>query len=120
MYDEEKIDRILRSDLNQTYRIRTRGPGVQPRRGVPRNNPKDPRQILQTARGSRDHNGDFVDNLPAMGTTLTEQADARHFDMPEHYEPELAIEIAKMIGLHLRDADMYNFSVKEEVPKPTK
>jgi len=70
--------------------------------------------------GSRNQAGDFVDNLPALATDLTNQTTARHFDMPEHYEPELAIEIAKMIGLHLRDADIYNFSVKEEVPKPTK
>lgn len=119
VYDEEKIDRILRSDLN----VPTESEPVALVSDHVEVFPETIQKIhvrYYRQPGSRDHSGDFVDNLPALATDLTDQTTARHFDMPEHYEPELAIEIAKMIGLHLRDADMYNFSIKEEVPKPTK
>ena len=119
VYDEDKIDRILRSDLN----VPTESEPVALVSDHVEVFPETIQKIhvrYYRQPGSRNHAGDFVDNLPALATDLTNQTTARHFDMPEHYEPELAIEIAKMIGLHLRDADMYNFSVKEEVPKPTK
>ena len=120
VYDEEKIDRILRSDLN----LPTEDAPV----ALVSNHIEVFPETIQKIHvryyrqpGSRDYAGEFVDNLPYLNTAdLTDQTNARHFDMPEHYEPELTIEIAKMIGLHLRDADMYNYSSKEEIPKPSK
>lgn len=119
VYDEEKIERILRSDLNTPT-------ASNPVALVSNHIEVFPDTIKKIyvryyrQPGARDVNGDVVDNLPALATTLDDQTTARHFDMPEHYEPDLAIEIAKMIGLHLRDADMYNYSSKEEIPKPSK
>lgn len=119
VYDEEKIERILRSDLNTPT-------ASNPVALVSNHIEVFPDTIKKIyvryyrQPGARDVNGDFVDTVPSLATTLTDQTTANHFDMPEHYEPELAIEIAKMIGLHLRDADMYNYSSKEEIPKPSK
>ena len=38
----------------------------------------------------------------------------RHFELPEHYKNELIIEIAKMIGIRLRDSFLSSFSIAEE------
>lgn len=119
VYDEEKIERILRSDLNKPTES-------DPVALVSNHIEVFPESIVKIyvryyrQPGARDNNGDFVDNLPSLSTALADQTTANHFDMPEHYEPELAVEISKMIGLHLRDADMYNYSSKEEIPKPSK
>ena len=119
VYDEEKIERILRSDLNTPTES-------DPVALVSNHIEVFPETIKKIyvryyrQPGARDVNGKIVDTVPSLSTTLTNQNTANHFDMPEHYEPELAIEIAKMIGLHLRDADMYNYSSKEEIPKPSK
>ena len=119
VYDEEKIERILISDLNKPT-------AADPVALVSDNIEVFPESInkifvryYRVPRG-RTNAGVFSNFVPSLAATLTDQVNAVHFDMPEHYESELALEIAKMIGLHLRDADMYNFSSKEEVPKPAK
>ena len=119
VYDEEKIERILISDLNKPTE-------ADPVALVSDNIEVFPESInkifvryYRVPRG-RTNAGVFSDFVPSLAATLTDQNTAVHFDMPEHYESELALEIAKMIGLHLRDADMYNFSSKEEVPKLAK
>lgn len=38
----------------------------------------------------------------------------RHFELPEHYKNELIIEIAKMIGIRLRDSFLSTFTIAEE------
>jgi hypothetical protein len=119
VYDEEKIERILISDLNkptEDYPVALVSDNIEV---FPESINKIFVRYYRVPRGRSD-SGAFSDFVPSLATTLTDQSGAVHFDMPEHYEPELALEIAKMIGLHLRDADMYNFSAKEEVPKPTK
>lgn len=119
VYDEEKIERILISDLNkptEDYPVALVSDNIEV---FPESINKIFVRYYRVPRG-RAVDGAFSDNVPSLSSALSNQSTAVHFDMPEHYEPELALEIAKMIGLHLRDADMYNFSAKEEVPKPTK
>jgi len=119
VYDEEKIDRILMSDLNvptESAPVALVSDNIEV---FPETIQKIFVRYYRVPRG-RSFSGEFSDNVPNLSTTLTNQNNAVHFDMPEHYENELTIEIAKMIGLHLRDADMYNYSSKEEVPKPSK
>lgn len=41
----------------------------------------------------------------------------RHFELPSHYENELVIEIAKMVGLNIRDTDVVNYTMAEQQPK---
>ena len=119
VYDEEKIERILISDLNKPTE-------AEPVALVSDNIEVFPESInkifvryYRVPRGRTD-GVVFSNNVPSLSSTLNNQSLAVHFDMPEHYENELSLEIAKMIGLHLRDADIYNFSAKEEVPKPAK
>lgn len=119
VYDEEKIERILRSDLNTPTESDPVALVSNHIEVFPETIKKIFVRYYRVPRG-RDVNGDLTDNIPSLSTTLTNQTNAVHFDMPEHYENELAIEISKMIGLHLRDADLYNYSSKEEIPKPSK
>ena len=37
----------------------------------------------------------------------------RHFELPEHYKNELIIEIAKMIGIRLRDDFLTKYSLTQ-------
>jgi len=119
VYDEEKIERILISDLNKPTEADPVALVSDNIEVFPESISKIFVRYYRVPRG-RTNAGVFSDFVPSLAATLTDQNTAVHFDMPEHYESELALEIAKMIGLHLRDADMYNFSSKEEVPKPAK
>ena len=119
VYDEEKIERILISDLNRPTESEPVALVSDHIEVFPESINKIFVRYYRVPRG-RSESGAHSDFVPSLATDLTDQSGAVHFDMPEHYENELAVEISKMIGLHLRDADMYNFSVKEEVPKPAK
>jgi hypothetical protein len=53
---------------------------------------------------------------PRFGYTLTgtkeiyEAAFSVDFELPDRYVPVLVLEIAKMIGVNLSDADIYNYA----------
>ena len=42
------------------------------------------------------------------------------FELPEHYYVDLVVEIAKMIGVNLRDADVVNYAAAEKQIEETK
>ena len=42
------------------------------------------------------------------------------FELPNHYVPELVIEIAKMVGINLRQADVYTYATNEQQNNKTK
>ena len=54
-----------------------------------------------------------VSNTPDFDSSL-------HFELPEHYEAELTLEVAKMIGLNLRDGDIASYAMSEQQPKLNK
>ena len=35
------------------------------------------------------------------------------FELPEHYFVDLVVEVAQLIGINLRDADVVNYAAKE-------
>jgi hypothetical protein len=45
---------------------------------------------------------------------LFSETASQNFELPKSYEQELVAEIAKMIGINLRDKDVYNHGVTEE------
>jgi hypothetical protein len=53
---------------------------------------------------------------PRFGYTLTgtkeiyAAASSVDFELPDRYVPVLVLEIAKMIGVNLSDADIYNYA----------
>jgi len=46
--------------------------------------------------------------------TVPDVLNSRHFELPDHYKNELIIEIAKMIGIRLRDSYLSTFAIAEE------
>jgi len=41
----------------------------------------------------------------------------RDFELPDHYVPELVAELAKLMGIHLRDPNLNSYGIKEEAAK---
>ena len=48
------------------------------------------------------------------GTYIVNPFDIRDFDLPNHYKNELVTEILKLIGVRLRDADIFNYTNAED------
>ena len=67
-----------------------------------------------------DYQGNKVDSQPRFGYTVAagkeiySAANSVDFELPEHYFSDLVVEIAKLIGINLRDQDVYTYSMNEE------
>lgn len=48
------------------------------------------------------------------GTYIVNPFDLRDFDLPNHYKSELVTEILKLIGVRLRDSDIFNYTNAED------
>jgi hypothetical protein len=48
------------------------------------------------------------------GKEVYSAANSVDFELPEHYFSDLVVEIAKLIGINLRDQDVYTYSMNEE------
>ena len=121
MYDTEKVSRMLTSRLSAPTDdfpimvigndLRVYPSAVQ---DVVLRYYRQPTSIL---------NGDIDPNaLPtysvtlgsAPGTYIVNPFDIRDFDLPNHYKNELVTEILKLIGVRLRDADIFNYTNAED------
>jgi hypothetical protein len=66
------------------------------------------------------NNGDFLDLPPVYSTVLStnefsfDLTNSRDFMLPDHYEPELVAELAKLIGVRLRDQVVQGYAAQEE------
>lgn len=110
-YDEEKIERILISNLSAPtdefpvalvsefiHVFPTTINKIQVRYY------KYPESTVSGVRNS---------NLPMYSST----AQNRDFELPEHYTSDLVYEIGKMIGLNLRDSDIVTYTGQEMVAR---
>ena len=50
---------------------------------------------------------------PVSGLVVQNLVDSRNFDLPSHYLTEVVAEICKMIGVRLRDKDLFAFANQE-------
>ncbi len=53
-------------------------------------------------------------NIGSANISLPDMINSRHFELAPHYSNELVIEIAKMIGIRLRDTFLTTITVNEE------
>ena len=74
---------------------------------------RQPRSIRPTT-GQIDFNSGPIYQDLGGSITIPDLANCRHFELPEHYKNELIVEIAKMIGIRLRDTILANFAGVEE------
>ena len=115
IYDEEKIDRILLSSLSA------------PSTSHPVAIVKDSFEVFPTSinkiilryykqpEGLDPATGARTVSLPKFGFTTSNGKEAYSastsvdFELPEHYSSDLVFEIAKLIGVNLRDPNVYNY-----------
>lgn len=120
-YDEDKIERILSSDLSapsESHPVALISNDIEVF-------PSSINKILvryYKIPQSRDANGAPNVSAPTLDVINPNPSfvDSYHFELPEHYEAELTLEIAKMIGVNLRDADIVQYSSSEQQPKLNK
>lgn len=124
IYDEEKLEMILRSDISfpteenpvalisreimvfpiEVMKIKLRyykvPEGINPLTDAP--------VALQPK---------FGYTTSASGQEVYDVTNSVDFEIPERYIPELVLEMAKMLGISLRDAEVFQYSQNEEVNK---
>jgi hypothetical protein len=60
-------------------------------------------------------------SMPKFGITLTNNkevynaSNSRDFELPDHYVMDLVIEMAKLIGVNLKDKEVYQHGAQEDV-----
>lgn len=120
VYDEEKIDYILRSTLSApsaTHPVVLVSSNIQV---FPTNLTSVVMRYYKIPQGIVPTTGAKSTIQPKFGYTVVagqEQYSAANsidFELPEYYFAELVIEMAKLIGINLRDKDVYTFSLNEE------
>ena len=55
-----------------------------------------------------------------QGVEIYSPSNSVDFELPEHYYTELVVEIAQMIGINLRDADVAQYAAVEKQKEESK
>jgi hypothetical protein len=120
VYDEEKIDYILRSTLSApstSFPVALVSSDIQV---FPTSIASVKMRYYKQPEGLSVTTGARVAQQPKFGYTVVagkevySAANSVDFELPEHYFAELVVEVAKLIGVNLRDQDVYAYSVNEE------
>lgn len=117
VYDEEKIDRILRSTLSapsEEYPVALISDTIE----------IFPENIKKVNLRYYKHPGSTLATLPFIEVTDYSgvevfTADCVDFELPEHYAPDLIIEIAKMVGVNLKEAEVQAYGSNPAIPANT-
>jgi len=108
-YDEEKIERILVSNLSaptEDFPVALVSESVHV---FPTSINKVEVRYYKYPESRNATTGARVASLPLYATTGT----LRNFELPEHYTSDLVYEIGRMIGINLRDKDIVNYTGQE-------
>lgn len=120
VYDESKIDYILLSDLSRPTDTAPVGLVSNDIEVFPSSIKKIRLTYYKYPEGLVPSTGARTASTPRFGYTTVagkevySATNSIDFELPDHYFAELVIEIAKLIGINLRDVDVYNFSKGEE------
>lgn len=119
VYDAEKIDRILTSNLStptEDFPVALISDEIE----VFPSTIDTIRVTYYRRPGSIDINGDATNAQPTYASVMlmgSEQFNANsslNFMLPPHYTTELVMEMAKLIGVRLRDPNLAGFAAQEE------
>jgi hypothetical protein len=121
IYDESKIEYILQSDLSapsSTHPVAIVSNDIEvfptTIKKIKVKYYKVPEGISPTT-GARTPFTPRYDALSLGGNTETfNPSTSVDFELPDHYVPVLIIEIAKMIGINLRDSEVFAYANNEE------
>ena len=115
IYDEEKIDRILLSDLSKPSTSRPVAIVKDNIQVFPTSINRIQVRYYKQPEGIDPATGARTVSLPKFGFTTSNGKEAYNastsvdFELPEHYTSELVFEIAKLVGVNLRDPNVYNY-----------
>jgi len=119
IYDEEKLEYILRSTLSApttTYPIALVADDINV---FPTSIASVYMRYYKIPQGLVPSTGARTTSSPRFGYTVVagkevyDVANSVDFELPEHYFAELVVEIAKLIGVNLRDTDVYAYANQE-------
>jgi len=119
VYDAEKIDRILTSNLStptEDFPVALISDEIE----VFPSEIDKIRVTYYRRPGSIDINGDATNAQPTyasvmlMGSEQFNVNSSLNFMLPPHYTTELVMEMAKLIGVRLRDPNLAGFAAQEE------
>lgn len=125
VYDEEKLNYILNSSLSvptDSRPIAVLGDSVEV---FPTSIKKIKLRYYKYPEGINPTTGARTAATPRFGYTVSNgvesysAANSVDFELPDHYEAELVAEIAKLVGVNLRDADVFNYASSEQQRKMT-
>jgi len=125
VYDEEKLHYILNSSLSvptDSRPIAVLGDDIEvfptSIKKVKLRYYKYPEGKLATTGARTAATPKFGYNV-SNGVEVYSAASSVDFELPDHYEAELVAEMAKLIGVNLRDADVFNYATSEQQRKMT-
>ena len=123
VYDEEKLYYILNSSLSvptESRPIAVLGEDIEV---FPTSIKKIKLRYYKYPEGINPSTGARTAATPKFGYTLSNGVESYSagnsvdFELPDHYEAELIVEIARLIGVNLKDADVANYAVTEQQRK---
>ena len=119
LYDEEKIDRILRSNLSspsESFPISLISRDIEV---FPSTISDIEVSYYKVPQSVYAQDGSLSPNSPAVGffggsTGVVDFEECYNFELPRHYESELVVEIGEMMGVNLRDQFVVNYAATEQ------
>jgi hypothetical protein len=77
---------------------------------------KLPESVAAVSPQGRSTNPRLLDISLVLMWKFTNPATSFDFELPDQYVPELVIEIAKMVGVNLRDSEVYAYAAQGQQP----
>ena len=120
VYDVEEIDRILTSNLSTPTESFPVALITQDIEVFPSFIDKIRLTYYRLPGSIKESDGSFVDSSPAYtevsigGAIVFSPLNSLNFMLPSHYLTELVMEMAKLIGVRLRDPNIVGFASQEE------
>lgn len=121
LYDESKIDYILKSDLSapsESHPIALISDDIEV---FPSGIQKLRMTYYKYPEGINPSTGARSASLPSFGYTVVSGVNTYNastsvdFELPDHYVPELVTEMAMLIGINLRDKDVFTYASQEDI-----
>ena len=120
VYDVEEIDRILTSNLSTPTESFPVALITQDIEVFPTSITNIRLTYYRLPGSIKESDGSFIDSSPAYtevsigGVNVFSPLNSLNFMLPSHYLTELVMEMAKLIGVRLRDPNIVGFAAQEE------
>lgn len=120
LYDQDDIDRVLSSDLSKPTSTSPVALVSSDIEVFPTDIStmvmryyKLPQGLNPTSGAKSVDQPKFGYSTAVAGVELYSASSSVDFELPEHYFVDLVVEVAQLIGINLRDADVVNYATKE-------